>query len=88
MLKRRSERLGSKEPATYEHAISKASRVKAAKMDLVGVSRSLVVVIEDSGILQRPAPKAIPVSKLCRIGASCIPRGKLAALDMLVSPPR
>lgn len=88
VFKRRSDRLAAKESVVYENAVIKASRVKAVKMDLLGVSRTLAVAIEDSGILHRPAPKAIPVSKLCRISASCILRSKLEVLGISVSPPR
>ena len=84
----RSARLAAKEPAVYVGAVDKASRVKEAKLNMSGVSRSLSEAMVESGILHRPAPSAIPVSKLRKMGRSCIARRRLQELDAVVIPRR
>lgn len=85
---RRGARLAAKEPAEYVGGVDKAARVKAAKLNLAGVSRSLSEAIAESGILQRPAPRAIPVSKLRKMRRSCIARRRLAELEEVFVPLR
>jgi len=84
----RSVRLAAKEPAVYVGAVDKASRVKEAKLNMSGVSRSLSEAMVESRILHRPAPSAIPVSKLRKMGRSCIARRRLQELDAVVIPRR
>lgn len=78
-------RLAAMEPAVYVPVTEKASKAEAAKMELTGVSCSLVLDLEDSGVLARPPPSAISASKLKRIWHSCIPLSRLAALDAVVA---
>lgn len=83
---RRSERLAALEPAKYVPVAEKASKAKAAKFDMAGVSRSLATALEESGVLTRPPPAAISASKLKSIGRACVPRRRLAELDAVVVP--
>lgn len=83
---RRSKRIAAIEPAKYVPVAEKASKAKAAKFEMAGVSRSLAAALEESGVLARPPPPAISTSKLKMIGRACVPRRRLAELDAVVVP--
>lgn len=83
---RRSKRIAATEPVQDIPAAEKASKVKAAKFNMTGVSRSLVSALEESGILTHPPPSVLSASKLKRMGRTCIPRHRLAKLDAVVVP--
>lgn len=72
-------RLAAKEPAMYVDAVTKASKVKAAKLDLTGVSSYVAAAMAESGVLDRPPPAAIPKKSLRRLGTAC----RLQRLDAL-----
>jgi hypothetical protein len=68
---RRSLRLAAKEDPYYVDATSKASRVKAAQLDLSRASARLRGALEQSGILERPPPARIASRKLRLLGKVC-----------------
>lgn len=62
--RRHSLRLAAKEDPFYIDATSKATRVKAAPLDLTRASARMKEALACSGILQRPTPPKITSSKL------------------------
>lgn len=54
--RRHSKRLAAKEPPQYVDAETKATRLKAAKLDLTGISNELASALADSGVLEHPPP--------------------------------
>nr|CAB3483870.1 unnamed protein product [Digitaria exilis] len=68
---RRSSRLAALEPPHYEDATSKATRVKAVKLDISKVSMKMRAAIVDAGLLERPPPAKVKSSKLHRLGHVC-----------------
>lgn len=69
--KRRSRRLAAKEEPFYTDATTKATRVKAAQLDLAKASERMKTALQSSGLLQRPPPAKILPSKLRRLGRVC-----------------
>ncbi|CAN6334113.1 unnamed protein product [Urochloa humidicola] len=59
----RSRRLAAKEIPFYEDATTKATRVKAAQLDMSKASKCMKKAIDASEILSRPAPKKIAPKK-------------------------
>ncbi|CAN6166399.1 unnamed protein product [Urochloa humidicola] len=78
--KRRSVRLAAKESAFYIDATTKATSIKAAKLDLKGASALMADALEASGILARPPPARTPLKHLRRLGRVCGLQ-RLCALD-------
>jgi len=68
---RRSIRLAAKEDLFYIDATAKATRVKAAQLDLARASARMKDAIASSGVLHRPAPAKIYLSKLRCLGHAC-----------------
>lgn len=68
---RRSTCLAEKEEPYYINATSKATRLKADKLDLSKASTRMKNALHVSGILERPAPKKINSSKLRVLGRFC-----------------
>nr|CAB3460157.1 unnamed protein product [Digitaria exilis] len=77
---RRSHRLAAKEVPFYMDAVTKASRVKAEKMNITGASNRMKVALEQATILERPPPPRIKVSKLKCLGRVC-GLGRLSEID-------
>ena len=69
--RRHSLRLAAKEDPFYVDATSKATRVKAAQLDLTRASAHMKEALACSGILQRPAPPKITSSKLRCLARVC-----------------
>ena len=69
--RRHSLRLTTKEDPFYVDATSKATRVKAAQLDLTRASAHMKEALACSGILQRPGPPKITSSKLRCLGHVC-----------------
>jgi len=67
----RSTRLAAKEDPFYNDATSKATRVKAAQLDLVRASDRMKEALACSGVLERPAPPKIASRKLHLLGRVC-----------------
>jgi len=65
---RRSIRLAAKEDPFYVNATAKATRVKAAQLDLARASARMKDAITSSGVLHYPAPAKISSSKLRCLG--------------------
>nr|CAB3480143.1 unnamed protein product [Digitaria exilis] len=76
----RSRRLAAKEVPFYMDAVTKASRVKAEKMNIAGASNRMKVALEQAAILERPPPPRIKVSKLKCLGRVC-GLGRLSEID-------
>ncbi|CAN6173630.1 unnamed protein product [Urochloa humidicola] len=68
---RRSSRLAAKEEPFYENATDRASRIKAAKLDLAKASEQMKAALAASGILERPPPPRIAARKLRCLGRVC-----------------
>lgn len=68
---RRSRRLAAKEDPCYTDATTKATRVKAAQLDLTRASARMKSAVEESGVLLRPPPSRISKSKLLCLGRAC-----------------
>lgn len=68
---RRSLRLAEKEEPYYVDAASKATRAKAARMDLSKASERMRAAIAGSRVLERPPPKHISAAKLRCMGRLC-----------------
>ena len=68
---RRSRRLAAKEIPFYVDATTKATRVKAAQLDMSKASERMKTAIADSGLLARPPPARISTSKMRRLGRIC-----------------
>lgn len=68
---RRSSRLASKEEPFYMDATTKATRVKAAKLDLSKASSKMKVALIDAGIMARPPSQRIRPVKLHHLGRVC-----------------
>ena len=66
--RRRSIRLAAKEDPFYIDATAKATRVKAAQLDLARASARMKDAITSSGVLHYPAPAKISSSKLRCLG--------------------
>jgi len=69
--RRHSLRLAAKEDPFYVDATSKATRVKAAQLDLTRASARMKEALACSGILQHPAPPKITSSKLRCLARVC-----------------
>jgi len=69
--RRRSIRLAAKEDPFYVDATAKATRVKAAQLDLARAFARMKDAIASSGVLHRPAPAKISLSKLRCLGRAC-----------------
>lgn len=69
--KRRSSRLAAKEDPIYTDATAKATRIKAARLDLTKASEGMKAALGESGILQRPPPPKTSSVKLRRLGHVC-----------------
>lgn len=69
--RRHSLRLAAKEDPLYVDATSKATRVKAAKLDLARASTRMREALAQSGILERPPPRRISSNKLRCVGRVC-----------------
>ena len=67
----RSRRLAAKEDPYYADAITKATRVKSAQLDLSRSSDRMHAALAQSGILERPPPARIPPGKLRCLGRIC-----------------
>jgi hypothetical protein len=68
---RRSRRLASKEDPLYTDATAKATRVKAAQLDLSKASERMKKALEQSGVLERPPPARVPSAWLRCLGRVC-----------------
>ncbi|CAL5083044.1 unnamed protein product [Urochloa decumbens] len=68
---RRSRRLAAKEDPFYIDATAKASKLKAAQLDMSKASERMKTAIQNSGILERPAPAKIPARRLRCLGRVC-----------------
>ncbi|CAL4951769.1 unnamed protein product [Urochloa decumbens] len=68
---RRSRRLAAMEEPYYETVADKASRVKAAKLDMAKASERMKAALHSSGILERPPPRRISARKLRCLGRIC-----------------
>jgi hypothetical protein len=66
--RRHSLRLAAKEDPFYVDPTSKATRVKAAQLDLARASARMKEALASSGVLERPAPSKITSSKLRCLG--------------------
>jgi len=69
--RRHSLRLAAKEDPYYVDATSKATRVKAAQLDLTRASTRMKMALAQSGVLERPAPSMIASSRLRCLGRVC-----------------
>ena len=69
--RRHSLRLAAKEDPFYVDATSKATRVKAAQLDLSRASTRMKMALAQSGVLERPAPSKIASSRLRCLGRVC-----------------
>ena len=69
--RRHSLRLAAKEDPLYVDATSKATRVKAAKLDLARASARMREALAQSGVLERPPPRHISSNKLRCVGRVC-----------------
>jgi len=69
--RRHSLRLAAREEPFYIDATSKASRVKAAQLDLACASARMREALARSGVLERPAPQKISALDLCCLGRAC-----------------
>ena len=68
---RHSLRLAAKEDPYYVDATTKATRVKAAQLDLSRTSTRMKAALEHSGVLEHPARAKIATSKLRYLGRVC-----------------
>ncbi|KAF8762518.1 hypothetical protein HU200_009493 [Digitaria exilis] len=68
---RRSHRLAAKEDPYYIDATTKATRVKAAKMELNRTSARMKTALAEAKILERPPPARIAAAKLRCLGRVC-----------------
>ncbi|CAN6338953.1 unnamed protein product [Urochloa humidicola] len=68
---RRSTRLAAKEDPYYTDATTKASRVKAAQLDMTKASERLKTAMASSGLLECPAPAKVSSRKLRCLGRVC-----------------
>lgn len=68
---RHSSRLAAKEDPFYVDATTKATRVKAAKLDLSKASERMRAALAASEMLQRPPPPKISSTKLRYLGRAC-----------------
>jgi len=69
--RRHSLRLAAKEDPYYVDATTKATRVKAAQLDLTRTSTRMKAALEHSGVLERLARAKIATSKLRCLGRVC-----------------
>jgi len=69
--RRHSLRLAAKEDPYYVDATTKATRVKAAQLDLTRTSTRMKAALEHSDVLERPARVKIATSKLRCPGRVC-----------------
>jgi len=69
--RRHSLRLAAREEPFYIDATSKASRVKAAQLDLARASARMREALARSGVLERPAPQKISARDLYCLGHAC-----------------
>ena len=69
--RRHSLRLAAKEDPFYVDATSKATRVKAAQLDLARASARMREALTHSGLLERPPPRRISTNKLWCLGRVC-----------------
>jgi len=69
--RRHSLRLAAKEDKYYVDATSKATRVRAAQLDLARASTRMREALVRSGMLERPPPRRIPSDKLSCLGRAC-----------------
>jgi len=69
--RRHSLRLAAKEDPLYVDATSKATHVKAAKLDLARASARMREALARSGALERPPPRRISSNKLRCLGRVC-----------------
>ena len=70
-MRRPSLRLTTKEDPYYVDATSKATRVKAAQLDLARASAHMREALMQSGMLERPPPRRISSAKLRCLGQAC-----------------
>lgn len=68
---RRSTRLAANEDPFYTDATSKATRVKAAQLDLSKAFERMKAAVQSSGLLQRPPAPKIKTDKLRALGRIC-----------------
>lgn len=68
---RRSSRLAAKEDPYYTDATSKATRIKASKLDISKASERMKNALQSSGMLLRPPPAQVPSPQLRCLGSIC-----------------
>jgi hypothetical protein len=68
---RRSRRLAAKKDPLFTDATTKATRVKAARLDLSKASERMKKALEELAILARPPPTRVPSARLCCLGRIC-----------------